>query len=72
MIEITIFPMRNEPDGSATIAEPPIEPDCWDVLVRDETGDLLDEADDLDSCTVVEAVVTAFLLKYPDADVEEL
>lgn len=72
MIEITIFPMRTLPDGSATIAERPIEPDSWDVLVRDENGDVLDEADDIKTYAAVETVLAAFLLKYPDADVEEL
>lgn len=72
MIEITVFPMRNLPDGSATIAERPFEPDCWDVLVRDENGDVLDEADDLETFDAVDAVVAAFLLKYPDAEIDEL
>nr|WP_295468866.1 hypothetical protein [Mesorhizobium sp.] len=72
MIEITIFPMRSLPDGSATIAEHPFEPDCWDVPVRDENGDVLDEADDLETFDAVDAVVAAYLLRYPDADVDEL
>jgi len=72
MIDVTIFPMRNFPDGSATIAERPFGPDCWDVLVRDENGDVLDEADDLQTFAAVEDVVPAFLLKYPDANVDEL
>ncbi|MCB1470419.1 MAG: hypothetical protein KDK08_25460 [Rhizobiaceae bacterium] len=70
MIEITIFPMRSLPDGSATIAERPIDPEFWDVLVQDDNGELLDEKEDLETYGAAEAAVGLFLLKYPDASVD--
>lgn len=70
MIDITIFPMRNLADGSAMIAEAPFDPEFWDVLVRDENGDVLDEAEDLPTPTETEAAVTSFLLKYREASVD--
>lgn len=59
MIEITISRCAICRTGSATIAERPFGPDCWDVLVRDENGDVLDEADDLQTFAAVEHVVAA-------------
>lgn len=70
MIDITIFPMRNLPDGSAGIAEYPFDPEFWDVLVRDENGDVLDEIEDLATADAAEAAVESFLLKYPEASVD--
>ncbi len=70
MADITVFPMRSLPDGSAEIAEHPFEPEFWDVIVQDEAGELLDEAEDLASTEAAEAAVETFLLKYPDANVD--
>ncbi|WPE24300.1 hypothetical protein [Agrobacterium pusense] len=69
MTDITVFPMRNLPDGSAEIAEHPFFPEFWDVAVQAEDGDLLDEAVDLATTEEAEAAVDAFLLKYPEANV---
>ena len=44
MIDISVFPMRKLPDGSAEIADFPFDPEFWDVLVRNEDGDVLDDA----------------------------
>jgi hypothetical protein len=70
MVDITVFPMRNFPDGSAGIAEYPYDPEFWDILVRDENGDVLHEADDLPTSEAAEAAVESFLLKYPQASVD--
>lgn len=69
MIEITIFPMRNMPDGSVALCEPPADPDCYDVLVQNDDGDVLAETDDV--ATFEEAVAAAekYLLKFPGADI---
>lgn len=69
MTDITVFLMRNLPDGSAEIAQYPFFPEFWDVAVQDEDGELLDEAVDLATTDAAEAAVDAFLLKYPEADV---
>jgi len=70
MIDISVFPMRKLPDGSAEIADFPFDPEFWDVLVRNEDGDVLDEVEDLPTSEAAEAVVTSFLAKYPDASVD--
>lgn len=67
MFTITVFPMRNLPDGSADIAERPFDPEFWDVAVQDEDGDLLDAMEDLETTDAAEAAVEAFLLRYPGA-----
>ena len=60
MTDITVFPMRNLPDGSTEIAEHPFFPEFWDVAVQ---------AVDLATTEPAEAAVDAFLLKYPEANV---
>ena len=70
MIDISVFPMRSLPDGGAEIAEHPFEPEFWDVLVRDENGDVLDEVEDIETAAGAEDVVDTFLQKYPDASVD--
>lgn len=70
MIEITVFPMRNLSDRTAVIAEYPFDPEFWDVLVRNEDGDVLDEIEDLPTPDEAEDAVEAFLLKFPEASVD--
>lgn len=70
MVDITIFPMRNLPDGSAVIAEHPFNPEFWDVVAQDEDGDVLDEIEDLPTSEAAEAAVTSLLLKYPEARID--
>lgn len=69
LTDITVFPMRNLPDGSAEIVEHPFFPEFWDAAVQAENGDLLDEAVDLATTEEAEAAVDAFPLKYPEANV---
>lgn len=69
MIEITIFPMTNTPDGSAELCEPPVEPDSYDVLVQDDDGEVLAETDDLPTYDEAVAVAEKYLLEFPGADV---
>lgn len=70
MIEITIFPMKNEPDGSATLCKPPDDPDCYDVLVRDEGGDVLAETEDLITYAEAVAVAEKYLVEFPGAEID--
>ncbi len=69
MIEIAIFPMKNAADGGAVLCERPDEPDFYDVLVRDEDGDVIAETEDLE--TYAEAVEAAegYVLRFPDAEI---
>lgn len=70
MVDITVFPMLNLPDGSAVIAEYPFDPEFWDVVARDDDGEVLDEIEDLPTSEAAEAAVTSLLLRYPEADVD--
>lgn len=72
MTEITIYPMKNTPDGRAEICEPPAEPDSYDVLVQDSHGDVVAETVDLATYVEALAAAKAFLIKFPDAEVNEL
>jgi hypothetical protein len=69
MIEITIFPMTNMPDGGAELCEPRADPDSYDVLVQDDDGEVLAESDDLPTYDEAVAVVERYLLEFPGADV---
>lgn len=69
MIEITIFPMKNEPDGGASLCERPDEPDFFDVLVRDD-GDVLAEAEDLVTYDEALAVAEKYLVEFPGAEID--
>ncbi len=67
--EIIIFPMKNLPDGSAALCEPPDDPDSYDVLVQDEDGDVIVETDDLATFDEAAAAAEKYLLEFPDADI---
>lgn len=69
MIEITIFPMTNMPDGSAELCAYRAEPDSYDVLVQDDEGEVLAETDDLPTYDEAVAVAEKYLLEFPGADV---
>jgi hypothetical protein len=69
MIEITIFPMTNKPDGSAELCEPRVDPDSYDILAQDDDGEVLAETDDLPTYEEAVAAVEKYLLEYPGADV---
>lgn len=69
MIEITIFPMKNTPDGSATLCEPPDDPDSYDVLVRDD-GDVVAETEDLATYGEAVEIAEKYLAKFPNAEID--
>ncbi len=69
MIEITIFPMKNDGDGSATLCEPPDDPEFYDVLVRDD-GDVVAETEDLMTYEEAIAVAEKYLAEFPDAEID--
>ncbi|RFC64748.1 hypothetical protein [Mesorhizobium denitrificans] len=69
MIEIVIYPMKNTPDGGATLCEPPEDPDSYDVVVHSDDGTSLAETEDLPSYDEAIAAVDRFLLEFPRADV---
>lgn len=69
MIEITIFPMKNDVDGSATLCEPPDDPEFYDVLVRDD-GDVVAETEDLMTYEEAIAVAEKYLVEFPGAEID--
>lgn len=69
MTEITIFAMRNMVDGSATLCEPREDPDFYDVLVRDDDGDVIADTEDLVTYDEAVAAVEKYLLTFPVADI---
>lgn len=69
MTEITIFPMKDMPDGSAALCEPPDDPDFYDVLIQDDDGDVVADTEDLATYEEAVAAVEKYLLEFPDADI---
>ena len=69
MIEIAIFPMKNAPDGGAVLCERPDEPDSYDVLVRDEDGDVIAETEDLETYDETLEAVDGYLRRFPGAEI---
>ena len=69
-IEITVFTMKNKPDGGSTIAEKGEQVDFYDVCVRDEEGEYVDGKEDLTRTEEVDEAVNEFIKKYPNATLE--
>lgn len=68
-MEIKLFAMKNLPDGSSTICERDDAVDFYDVIVRDEEGEVVEEREDFLRYPDAEAALDELVLKYPDAGV---
>lgn len=70
-LDITVFAMKNT-DYGATIAERGDHVDFYDVLLRDEEGEIIEEVENIAEFHDAMAVVIDMEKRYPNAGFEEV
>jgi hypothetical protein len=70
--EIGIYPMKNCPNGDTTLAETHQEADFYDVLVRFEGDDPIEEVEDIPDFKTAYEKAVQLQIKYPNSDIIEI